>query len=232
MKFDIDYIAHNNNLTSTNTYLKILIAIPVMLITLLLDNLILDFIVFFSMTFLIIAIARISYRDFLKFITIPLFFAAFSCFFLVFFFGTGEIIYSTGIWGIVVREDALRLGIYTFCRVFACFTCLGFLTLTTPISELLNVLREIKVPTFLIEIALLMYTTIFIFLKQLDIMRKAQETRLGYVGTRSTYRSLGALFTNLFIRSLDKSESLQYAMDSRAYNGTLPIYKPSKKSKR
>jgi len=230
MKFDIDYIAHNNKLSTTDAYIKILIAISLMIITLLLDNLVFDFLIFTVMAIGIIAIARISYIDFLKFISIPLFFALFSCIFLIFFFGTGEIIYNTGILGIVVREDAWQLGIHTFCRVFACFTCLGFLTLTTPISEIFHVLREIKVPVFLIEIALLMYTTIFIFLEQIDVMRKAQETRLGYFGTKNTYRSLGYLFTNLFIRSLDKSESLQHAMDSRAYNGTLPIYKPSKKS--
>ncbi|MCC7553127.1 MAG: cobalt ECF transporter T component CbiQ [Methanobacteriaceae archaeon] len=229
MNFDIDYIAHNNKLSQMDTYLKILIAIPIMLIALIADNLLLDFVVFIVMAIGITIVAKISVKHYIKFISIPFIFAFVSCIFLIFFFGKGEVIFETGIFGIVVRDDALNLGVYTFCRVFACFSCLGFLTLTTPISDLLHFLHRLYVPKILIEIALLMYTTIFIFLDQLDVMRNAQETRLGYIGTKSTYRSLGFLFSNLFIRSLEKSETLQNSLNSRGYDGELPIYEPSKK---
>lgn len=228
MKFDIDYIAHNNKLSRTNPYFKSIISIGLMLIALIADNLILDTVVFLTMFILIVGIARISYKSYLKFIAIPFVFAAISCVFLIFFFGEGTVIYNTGIWGIVVTQDSLDLGIRTFCRVFACFSCLGFLTLTTPIAEILHILAAIKIPKIVIEIALLMYNVIFIFLNEIDTMKNAQETRLGYVGTKNTYRSLSSLFSNLFFKSLDKSESLQRSLDSRCYNGDLPIYKPSK----
>ncbi|WP_409199474.1 cobalt ECF transporter T component CbiQ [Methanobrevibacter sp. DSM 116169] len=231
MNFDIDYIAHNNRLSNSNSYLKITLSIAIMLITLFLNNLTLDFIVFIGMAILIVLIAGISFKNYLKFISIPFVFAFISCVFLVFFFGSGEVVFNTGIFGIVAREDSLNLGIYTFCRVFACFSCLGFLTLTTPIAELFHTLARLKVPIIIIDIGLLMYSTIFIFLDQLDTMRKAQETRLGYVGAKNTYRSLGSLFSNLFIKSLDKSETMQHALNSRGYTGELPIYKPSKNNK-
>jgi len=214
MNFDIDYIAHNNKLSQMDTYLKILIAIPIMLIALIADNLLLDFVVFIVMAIGITIVAKISVKHYIKFISIPFIFAFVSCIFLIFFFGKGEVIFETGIFGIVVRDDALNLGVYT---------------LTTPISDLLHFLHRLYVPKILIEIALLMYTTIFIFLDQLDVMRNAQETRLGYIGTKSTYRSLGFLFSNLFIRSLEKSETLQNSLNSRGYDGELPIYEPSKK---
>ncbi|MDL2246267.1 cobalt ECF transporter T component CbiQ [Methanobrevibacter sp. OttesenSCG-928-K11] len=229
MKFDIDYIAHNNKLSNVNTYLKIIVAISIMLVTLILDNLLLDFIVFIAMAIGILVIARISFRDYIKFLSIPIIFASMSCLLLLFFFGDGKVIFDTGIFGIVIREDSFYLATSTFCRVFACFSCLGFLTLTTPIAQILHVLGEIKVPKILIEIALLMYTTIFIFLEQLYTMRQAQETRLGYMNTRSAYRSLGYLFSNLFFKSLDKSEVMMNSLNSRGYTGQLPTYKPSKK---
>lgn len=231
MNFTIDYIAHNNKLSNINPYYKIFVSIFFMLFTLILNNLFLDAFVFMLMAILIIIVAKISYKSYLKFISIPFIFAIVSCLFLVFFFGEGKIIYNTGILGIVVTQDSLNLGIYTFCRAFACFSCLGFLSLTTQIAEILHVLDELKFPKVLTEIALLMYNTIFVFAEQLTTMKNAQETRLGYFGTKNTYRSLGSLFTNLFFKSLDKSESLQIALDSRCYNGTLPIYKPSKRNK-
>ena len=231
MKFDIDYIAHNNNLSSMNSYYKIVIAISIMLFALVVNDLTIDIIVFVLMAILIMAVAKISYKSYLKFITIPFIFAAVTCLYLVFFTGTGEIIYDTHFWGIVVTNNSLDLGITTFCRVFACFSCLGFLALTTPIANILHCLGKCKVPKIVIEISLLMYNTIFIFLDQLNTMINAQETRLGYVGTKSAYRSLASLITNLFLKSLDKSEKLQCALDSRCYDGEMPIYKPPKEKK-
>lgn len=231
MKFDIDYIAHNNRLTDTNVYIKVIVSIVLMVITLILDNLVFDALIFVLMAVLVLCIARISIKSYIKFLTIPAAFAILTCIFLIFFFGSGKVIFDTGIWGIVVTQSSLDLGITTFCRCFACFSCLGFLTLTTPIADILQCLHKIKVPVLFIDIALLMYNTIFIFLDQLYTMRNAQETRLGYVGTKSTYKSIGMLFSNLFFRSLDKSETLQCSLDSRCYNGYLPVYKPTRRDK-
>ena len=231
MKFDIDNIAHNNKLTDFNVYIKVIVAVGLMLVTLFLDNLTLDIVVFALMSVLVLIIARVAVKSYIKFLTIPIIFAVITCVFLIFFFGSGKVIYDTGIWGIVVTQSSLDLGITTFCRCFACFSCLGFLTLTTPIADLLQCLYKIKVPIIFIDIALLMYNTIFIFLDQLNTMRNAQETRLGYVGSKSTYKSLGMLFSNLFFRSLDKSETLQCSLDSRCYTGVLPVYKPKRGDK-
>ena len=106
-----------------------------------------------------------------------------------------------------------------------------FLTLTTPIADLLQCLHKIKIPVVFIDIALLMYNTIFIFLDQLFVMRNAQETRLGYINAKRSYKSYGMLFSNLFFRSLDKSETLQCSLDSRCYQGYLPVYEPKRGDK-
>ena len=228
MKFDIDYIAHNNRLSDFNMYVKVITAITLMILTLILDNLTIDIMVFALMAILVLGVARVSFKSYLKFLTIPIVFAVITCLFLLFFFGSGELIYDTGFWGIGITQSSLDLAITTFCRCFACFACLGFLTLTTPIADILQCLHMVKVPVIFIDIALLMYNTIFIFLDQLSTMRNAQETRLGYSGSKNTYKSLGMLFSNLFFRSLDKSETLQCSLDSRCYQGYLPVYKPKR----
>ena len=231
LKYDIDYIAHNNRLSDFNMYVKVIVAIGLMIITLILDNLTLDIIVFVLMAILVLGVARVSVKSYLKFLTIPIVFAVITCLFLIFFFGHGPLIYDTGLWGIGITQSSLDLGIKTFCRCFACFSCLGFLTLTTPIADILQCLHMVKVPVIFIDIALLIYNTIFIFLDQLDTMRNAQQTRLGYTGSKNTYKSLGMLFSNLFFRSLDKSETLQCSLDSRCYQGYLPVYKPKRGGK-
>jgi cobalt/nickel transport system permease protein len=181
------------------------------------------------MSIVILAIAKINYKSYLKFLSIPMAFVIITCVFLIFFFGKGEVIYETGIFGIVVTTDSLHYGVYTFFRVVGCLPLLGFLALTTPIAKILHCLGTLKVPKIVIEIALLMYNTIFIFLNEIDTMQKAQETRLGYHSYLNSFKSLGALASTIFLRSLDKSETLQHSLDARGYQGELPIYKPRKR---
>ena len=228
MKFDMDYIAHHNELTEVNPFFKFFLTIILLIVTLALDNLYFDVFIFIVMSFIILAIARINLRSYLKFLSIPMVFLVLTCLFLVFFFGKGEVLYETGIFGIVVTEDSLHYGVYTFFRVMGCLPILGFLALTTPIAKVLHCLDTLKVPKVVIEIALLMYNTIFIFLNEIDTMQKAQETRLGYHSYWSSLKSLGALISTIFLRSLDKSETLQHSLDSRGYSGELPVYIPPK----
>nr|WP_295161143.1 cobalt ECF transporter T component CbiQ [uncultured Methanobrevibacter sp.] len=229
MKFDMDYIAHHNALTETNPYLKLFITIFLLVLTLALDNLYFDIFIFIAMSIVILAIAKINIRSYLKFLSIPMVFVVLTCIFLIFFFGKGEVIYETGIFGIVVTTDSLHYGVYTFFRVIGCLPLLGFLALTTPIAKILHCLETLKVPKIVIEIALLMYNTIFIFLNEIDTMQKAQETRLGYSTYFGSFKSLGALASTIFLRSLDKSETLQHSLDSRGYTGELPVYVPRKR---
>ena len=223
---EIDYIAHTNELKNINSSIKFIVAIGLMVLAFVVNIPSFSFLIAFLIAILLIFIAKVPFKFYLKFISIPFTFTLITCIIMAFFFGSGMIIYETGILGIVLREDALALAILTFSRTLACFSALGFLALTTPIAEILNNLDKIKVPKIFIEIALLMYTIIFVFLEQVKIMTNAQTTRMGYNGIKNSYRSLGLLITNLFIRSLDKSEQLQYALDSRGYSGDLPKYNP------
>ena len=228
MKFDMDYIAHHNELTDFNPYFKLFLTVILLIVTLALDNLYFDVFIFIVMSIVILAIAKINYKSYLKFLSLPMAFLIITCIFLIFFFGKGEVIYETGILGIVVTTDSWHYGLYTFMRVMGCLPCLGFLALTTPIAKILHCLARLKVPKIVIEIGLLMYNAIFIFLNEIDTMRKAQDTRLGYHSYWSSFKSLGALASTIFLRSLDKSETLQFALDSRGYTGELPLYEPKK----
>jgi len=223
---EIDYIAHTNELKDINSSIKIIATIGLMILVFLVNIPIFSFSIAFLIAIILILVAKVPIKFYLKFISVPFTFTLLTCVIMAFFFGSGTIIFETGILGIVVRADALILAILTFSRTLACFSALGFLAMTTPIAEILNDLDKIKIPKIFIEIALLMYTVIFVFLDQVKIMTNAQETRMGYNGIKNSYRSLGLLAANLFLRSLDKSEQLQYSLDSRGYNGELPKYNP------
>jgi cobalt/nickel transport system permease protein len=52
---------------------------------------------------------------------------------------------------------------------------------------------------------------------------------MGYHSYMNSMRCLADLISNIFLRSLDKSETLQHSLDARGYNGELPVYVPPKK---
>ena len=233
MALNIDYIAQNNRLRDVNSNLKIIISIGIMLIALFITNIPLEILIIIGMAIGILGIARIKLSSYLKFMAIPFSFTALTCIFLLFFFGSGKVIWDSGIsiwiFHIVIRQDSLNTATLVFFRVFACVSCLGFMSLTTPINDFLHALAKIHVPKELIELAMLMYNIIFIFLDEVETMKNAQKSRLGFRGYFDSFKSLASIISNLFLKSLDKAEMLQKALESRGYQGDIPIYEPSKK---
>ena len=116
-------------------------------------------------------------------------------------------------------------GTSCFCKNFRGFTCLAFLALTTPMTELFSVLEFFKIPKIVLELAMLMYRYIFLFLDEAINMYHAQETRLGYSSLKKSVKSMGMLGSNLFIRTWLKGEQAYIAMESRCYDGSIKTLK-------
>jgi cobalt/nickel transport system permease protein len=105
--------------------------------------------------------------------------------------------------------------------VFGSISCLYFLTLTTPITVILSVLRKLKVPSLLVDLIELTYRFIFIFLDTALAIHQSQASRLGYGSFRKGIRSLGLLISSLFLGVLQRSGQLTMAMNARGYQENL-----------
>ncbi len=220
MNISIDYHAHNNKLSDYNPQFKILLGILTLIICLISQKPFIPFLISLIMSSIIIFKAHIPWRFYLKFIGAPLGFGVLTLFFMAFFFGT-QPLFATSIGDLTIYQDGLNLGLLVFSRMVGSFACLGFLTLTTPLNDIFSQLHKLKVPDIFIELALLMYRSIFIFIDESDRMYHAQQTRLGYNGLKNSYHSLGLLASNLFIKSWFKGEKVHLAMESRCYQGEL-----------
>jgi cobalt/nickel transport system permease protein len=55
----------------------------------------------------------------------------------------------------------------------------------------------------------------------------AQDSRLGYSSVASSYRSLGAVISSLFLKAYKKSEDLYTALEARGYEGELVVIEKS-----
>ncbi|MCQ8905528.1 MAG: cobalt ECF transporter T component CbiQ [Methanothermobacter sp.] len=219
MNISVDYYAHNNSLRESSTGFKMALCIITMIISVISPTPVIPAIVAVLMTLIILFVADIPASYYLRFSAVPLGFGVLTLVLMTFFFGVDP---AATIMGLTVYSDGLQTGILVFSRVMGGFSCLAFLALTTPVNEIFHELGRLGAPPALTEIALLMYRSIFVFLEEASIMYHAQDTRLGYSGLRNSYRSLGLLAGNLFIRSWLRGETVYRSMESRCYMGSMP----------
>lgn len=217
----LDSYAHSNGLRNVNTYYKVLFAISTMIVSLISKSPVVPLVIFGVVTALIIFKAKISPKFYLKFMAVPFTFAFINLIFMAIFFGVGAPILKLRIFNLAVTVDGFNLGFLLLARVMGGFACLAFLALTTPMTELFAVFESIKIPKIIIELAMLMYRYIFLFLDEAITMYHSQETKLGYSSFRKSYKSLGMLASNLFIKTWMKGEQVYIAMESRCYDGSI-----------
>ena len=108
-------------------------------------------------------------------------------------------------------------------RSFAGVSCLLFLALTTPTSDLIAGLRRLGVPSEITEIALLMYRFVFLLGDTAMAMDAAQAARLGHVGAGRRLRSLGLLIANLLPRAFERARRLEIGLAARGWDGEMRV---------
>ena len=217
----LDGYAHSNGLRDVNTYYKVFFAICTMLVSLVSQSPVVPLLIFGIVTALIIFKAKISSKFYLKFMAVPFIFALINFIFMAIFFGVGKPLLELGIFNLAVTVDGFNLGFLLLARIMGGFSCLAFLALTIPMTELFSVFEDMKIPQIVIELAMLMYRYIFLFLDEALTMYHSQETKMGYSSFKKSYKSLGMLASNLFIKTWMKGEQVYVAMQSRCYDGSI-----------
>lgn len=220
----LDNMAHSNALRNVNPQFKVLFALMTMVICLLSTSPIIPLLIALIISSILIFKAKIRANFYIKFLAIPLTFALVTFIFMTIFFGMTDPWFNLGILNFTVYKDGFNLGFLVFGRILGCFTCLAFLALTTPINDLFKILNQMKIPSIVIEIAMLMYRYIFVFLEELTNMYHSQTTRMGYGNLKNSFRSLGLLASNLFIRTWVRGEQIYITMESRCYGGSLKTF--------
>lgn len=224
MENHLDYYAHNNGLREVNTTFKVLFALCTLFICVASPSPIIPLFIFVLVPVLLIFKAKISYKFYFKFISIPFLFALITFSYMALFFGVNDPWINLGSLGpldLTIYIDGVKMGFLVFSRMLGAFSCMLFLAFTTPMTEIFGVLQQVRIPPILVELAMLMYRFIFLFMDEAVKMRQAQKTRMGYSNWKSSLRCLGMLGGNLFIRTWFQGEKVHMAMESRGYNGTM-----------
>ena len=105
----------------------------------------------------------------------------------------------------------------------AAVSCLYFLSLNTPMPDILMVLDKLHCPKLLIELMLLIYRFIFVLLDTAYHISTAQDCRLGNCNYKTSLKSFAAMCSTLMVRAVKRSNALYNSMETRCYDGTIRV---------
>lgn len=136
--------------------------------------------------------------------------------------------WSIGSYYLYLSQQGMIQAGLIFTRTIATVSCLYFLLLTTPFTEILQVMRQIRCPEILTELLLLMYRFIFILLSTASELWTAQQSRNGYRTYRRWFYSLSLLVSQLFRKTLENYQQFVLSTAARGFNGSFRVWSPQR----
>jgi cobalt/nickel transport system permease protein len=133
-------------------------------------------------------------------------------------------------WGIplgslylYISQTGLHQLSLLFVRTLATTSCLYFILLTIPFTEILQILRQLRCPLLVTELLMLMYRFIFSLSAIADELWVAQNARSGYRTRQRGMHSLGILIGQLLQRTLESYRQVSLSLAARGFTGELRV---------
>jgi len=225
MEENLDYYAQSNGLRDVNSYLKLILGMGAIFICVASQSLVAPLFILFTISAITLIFAKIPMRVYGELLLIPATFAGLSVIVILFLSGGGQPILSFSIAGVLLTATtgSANLALLVLVRTFGGMCSLFFISLTTPMVEIFSVMHTLRVPPVLIDLSMLIYHFIFVFIGQAIAIHNAQTIRHGYTSFKRSLNSTAMLGAMLFIRAWKEAEDLIIAMDSRCYDGKLEL---------
>ncbi|GAX35732.1 cobalt ECF transporter T component CbiQ [Nodularia sp. NIES-3585] len=134
--------------------------------------------------------------------------------------------FNIGSYYIYISYYGIEQGWKILTRAIASLSCLYFVMLTIPFTELLQTLRRFGFPVLLTDILLLMYRFIFVLLNTASQVWTAQQSRGGYRTFKIGIKSLSLLIGQLLRRTLENYQQVSLSLASRGFNGEFKVWHP------
>jgi cobalt/nickel transport system permease protein len=117
----------------------------------------------------------------------------------------------------LIEPGGTRIFASILTKSTLCLFTMILLSNTTAFSDILAVLRCVRMPALLVTVLALMYRYLFVLIDEAERMQRARRSR-SFTHTRvRLWRSLGAIIGQLFIRSSERAERIYAAMCARGW---------------
>lgn len=190
----IDKIANRNPYKYTNPIEKFIFSVGLLIFLTYMNNYYFDILNIIFINIFLIKLVKIKMRELYNLYKVVLFF-----------------MFMTTLSLILMKNEFIKLNIHIFSSVGVMY----FLFCTTSVTQIAEVMLNFKMPRVVVELFLLIYRFIFLFVEIKNQMINSQNTRLGNMSLKTSYKSFGLLVSNLFNKVLILSEKTNISVNSR-----------------
>ena len=222
----LEDIAQKNGIRQVNTYLKLAAGTGAILLCLLSSSYVAPLFIAVLLTSAILLLARVDAKTYAGLFMHLAALALVSVAGIVFIYGGGTVFWSwhpTSWFSLSITRESVNQGFFVFSRIIGGMSAVCFIALTTPMTDLFTVMRQCRIPEVVIDLAMIIYRTIFFLMDQVRQIYHAQVMRLGYSGLRESIHTFSMMCGAAFIASWDAGDDLIRAMDARCYDGKFAL---------
>ena len=222
----IDQFAYTNGLRHVKAGYKFLFTLIMLVLALGLDNIYVNLSIFILIIILELAFAKFKVRNVISFIKIPIIFIFLGTVFLIIGFSKeNHFVYSINIFGVYfgVIEGQEMLFLNVFMRSLAATSSVIFLSVTTPMVDIIRVFKSLHLPNVFIELFMLIYRFIFIIIEEAQTNINCLEIKFGFINTKTSFKSVKIFVVNMILGILKRNEEMINALNIKLYNGEFPV---------
>ena len=223
----LEYYSYNSKINSWNPHLKFWYSMVLIVLGIILSNIYISISIVFICGFITIFLGKISLKKYIDFFKVPIIFLLISMAVININFSkniTDFYYFNIGDLYIYTTDENIKKSCILFWRALSGVSSMYMLALSTPLNEIIYVMKKARTPKIIIELMYLVYRFIFIMRDSYKSMRKSIESRLGFRDYRISLLSFGKIISNILIVSLRKSNSFYDSMESRCYKGEIRFF--------
>ncbi|MEL7662284.1 cobalt ECF transporter T component CbiQ [Acetobacterium wieringae] len=227
----IDYYAYASKIRGWNPSFKVAFSVLTLLLCIVLNNPLVSLAVIVSMAYLTVVKGGLPLGAYLSVLMIPLTFIILGTVAIGIDFSSqpiGQFNLYLGFGYLYTSIAKLKEMVFLMMKVFGAISAMIMMTLSTPSSEIIGVLRKAHVPKLIIELMNLIYRYIFILLDVFNNMRNSADSRQGYCDFKTSCQTFGNVASNMLVLSLKKANAYYTAMEARGYEGDLVFLEDEK----
>ncbi len=227
----IDYYAYASKIRGWNPSFKVIFSVLTLLLCIVLNSPLVSLVVIISMAYLTVVKGGLPLGAYLSVLMIPLTFIILGTVAIGVDFSSqpiGSFNLYIGFGYLYTSIAKLKEMAFLMLKVFGAISAMIMMTLSTPSSEIIGVLRKAHVPKLIIELMNLIYRYIFILLDVFNNMRNSADSRQGYCDFKTSCTTFGHVASNMLVLSLKKANAYYTAMEARGYEGDLVFLEDEK----
>mgnify|MGYP003369860735 CR=1 FL=1 len=231
----IDKLAYASAIRDKSPFVKGAFAVGTLFFCVAVRSFVVSIFIMLIMGYLTVKFSRVSFYKYVKLMTAPFAFLTVGTIAIAVNFTTEPMdLFNIDIGEhyIAVSVASLTYALRLIFTALSAISCLYFLSLTTPMLDLVQVMKSMKLPWLFVEITILMYRFIFVLGDMAAAIMLSQDCRLGNITFRQKINSMGQMLSVVLMRALDKSNKLYDAMESRCYDGRIEVLWDSKKAEK